>query len=141
MNRILLEPELLTPKQLGGAAGWTPEGDYLTSGLGDGGPTASMPLRIDKAGTYRLWVRYYGYTTGTGVTFLKIARNGSDDAGPLVDDEIYDRAVAKEGPTWKDILVDLEAGDYTLQIGHVARLWQASAPRTATRTGKSTVSI
>ncbi len=120
-RRILIEPELLPEDQRGG---WKAEGAYLTSTLYDAGPTVTFPLTVDRAGLYRLWVRYYGYTTGTGVTSLTVRRSGQATQ-PLVKDEIYDLATATQGPTWKSILVDLEAGAYSVSLGHVTRMWHA----------------
>lgn len=120
LRRILIEPERLPPAASGG---WKAEGAYLTSGAGDQGPTVAIPLHIDRRGLYRLWVRYYAWTTGAAVTSLKIYRKGKEDDGPLVNDEIFDWPAEKEGPAWKSILVDLDAGDYSLRLGHVTRWW------------------
>ena len=124
LPEALLEPELLPEEQ---RAGWVPQGEYLTSGAGDAGPTVSLPLRVERAGLYRLWVRYYGWPTGTAVTGLKIHRAGREGEGPLLNDEVHDTAAAKEGPAWKDVLVDLDAGDHVVRLGHVTRWWHAGS--------------
>jgi len=117
---VLLEPELLSEKQ---RTGWGVKDDFLTSGAGDQGPSVSFPLSIPRAGLYRLWVQYYGWTNGTGVTRLRIYPKGKDHLAPILNDEIYDYAVGTEGLNWKDTLVDLEAGDYTVTLSHVTRWW------------------
>jgi len=120
--RILLEPELLSKEQLNG---WQANNEAITSGAGDAGPTVSIPLRVPRAGLYRLWVQYYANLNSRGVTFLKIYRTGQESLGPICQqDEIYDMPAAdKAGYAWKDLLVDLPAGDLTLQLGHVTRWW------------------
>jgi len=120
MRRILIEPELLQPKWL---AGWKVQGNFLTSGATDAGPTVSLPFAVDRKGTYRLWVRFYAWDTGTAVTRLRIYPEARQQYAPIVDDEVYDRPVGKEGLHWKSILVDLDAGRYVLQLGHVTRWW------------------
>jgi hypothetical protein len=125
-TRILLEPELLAAEPSGKEIAWKVEGEYLTSGAGDAGPEVDIPLRVPQDGTYRLWALYYGWTNGTAVTSLKIYRAADIAAGPVTGyDEVYDWAVAKEGPTWKDTLVDLAGGDYIIRLGHVTRWWHA----------------
>ena len=121
-TRILLEPERLAPERAGG---WKAEGEHLTSTALDAGPSVSFPLRVERSGAYRLWVRYYGWPTGTGVTSLRIYRGGRENEGPTWDDEIYDYATEKEGPAWKNVVVDLEAGDHVVRLGHVTRWWHA----------------
>jgi len=120
--RILLEPELLGNEKLNG---WQVNNEAITSGAGDGGPTASIPLRVPRAGLYRMWVQYYANLNSRGVTFLKIYRSGQESLGPICQqDEIYDMpAVDKAGYAWKDLLVDLPAGELTIQLGHVTRWW------------------
>lgn len=120
--QVLLDPELLPPDQLGG---WVPDGDWLTSGAGDAGPTVAMPLHVPRAGLYRLWVRYYGWPTGTGVTSLRIYRAAGLTDPPVLNDEVYDYATETEGPAWHNVMVDLEAGDYVVKLGHVTRWWHA----------------
>lgn len=122
IHRILVEPELLPADLL---AGWRPEGGFLTSGATDAGPTVSFPLRVGTGGLYRLWVRYYGWPTGTAVTGLRLYRSSREGQGPVLNDEIYDYAVEREGLAWKDVLVDLEAGDYLVRLSHVTRWWHA----------------
>ncbi|MBI2301671.1 MAG: hypothetical protein HYU66_22445 [Armatimonadetes bacterium] len=121
-HAVLLEPELIAAPQPGG---WVAEGPYLASGAGDQGPTVSFPLSVPATGCYRLWVRYYGWPTGTGVTRLRLYAKGSEAQAPIVDDEVYDQATATEGPQWHDLLVDLRAGEYVVRLGHVTRWWHA----------------
>lgn len=121
MQRLLLEPELLPADQLNG---WQVEGDYVTSGATDMGPTLSLPLRVPRAGTYRLWVQFAGRPDARAVTFLKIYRAGREAAGPICQpDEIYAEPPEQAGPAWHDLIVDLPAGDYVLKLGHVTRWW------------------
>ncbi len=119
---VLVEPELLPQEQRGG---WGVSGEYLTSGATDAGPTVSFPLRIPRDGLYRLWVQYRGWTTGTGVTRLRLYPAGALQEAPLVDDEVYDYACEQDGPAWHDTLVDLAAGEYIVKLGHVTRWWHA----------------
>lgn len=121
-RRILLEPEHL-PKEM--MTGWLAQGEYLASGATDVGPQVNIPLKIERAGVYRGWVRFYGWTTGTAVTSLRVYRAGREADGPIINDEIYDYAVAKEGLNWKSFMVDLAPGDYSVQLGHVTRWWHA----------------
>jgi len=119
--RILVEPELLGEEKLNG---WKVSGDYITSWAGDAGPTTSIPVYIPKAGLYRFWVLYYGRPEHRGVTFIKFYKKGQEQLGPIFQkDEIYDMPPAKEGPTWKDMLVELPQGDIIVQLGHVTRWW------------------
>jgi len=98
------------------------EGDYITSGAGDAGPTVSLPLHVPRGGLYRLWVQYHGRPNSRAVTFLKIYRQAEEARGPIVQpDELYDMPAEVAGPQWHDILVDLPAGDLVIQLGHVTR--------------------
>ncbi len=127
LHAVLLEPERLPEADRNG---WQVKEPWLASGAGDSGPTVRLPLRLPAAGVYHLWVRFTGWTNGTAVTSLKIYRKGAESAGPLLDDELYDYAAASNGPAWKDLLVDLPAGDFTVQLGHVTRWWHAgNGPR------------
>ncbi len=122
MVSILIEPELLSKEQLGG---WTSDGAGINSDLGDSGPTAIIPVSVPRAGTYRLWVQYYGRPWGRGVTFISIYRTGMEHLGPIAQyDEFYDQPPQKEGPVWNEMLLDLPAGSLSIRIGHAARLWQ-----------------
>ena len=122
VTRLLLEPELLGKPKLNG---WDVDDDFIASGAGDGGPTVALPLRVPRAGLYRLWLQYYGHPNSRGVTFLKIYRTGEEGRGPLLQpDEFYDMPPAAEGLQWHDLLVDLPAGELTVQLGHVTRWWQ-----------------
>lgn len=122
--RILLEPELLGKAKLNG---WSVNGDAIVSGATDAGPTVSLPLRVPHAGLYRLWVQYDARPGCRGVTSITLYRTGQEQLGPLWQpDELYDQPPAKAGPLWKDLLVDLPAGDLTLCFGHVTRWWHGA---------------
>jgi len=131
VTRLLVEPELLGKERLGG---WGVDKEYITSWAGDAGPTVSIPLRVPRAGTYRLWVQYDARTTGRAVTFLRLYRKGQEGKELLVQPaEFYDNPPEKNGPQWYDILVDLPAGDLTVQLGHVTRWWQGGGNYEARR--------
>ena len=131
LARLLLEPELLGRENLNG---WNVEGDYITMGNGDNGPTVSLPLRVPRPGLYRLWVQYSGNLNSRGVTFLKIYRKGQEAKGPLAQpDEVYDMPAETAGPQWHDILVNLPVGDLTVQLGLVTRGWQGQGDYDARR--------
>jgi hypothetical protein len=122
--RVLVEPELLGVEKL---SGWTVAGDRIASGAGDSGPTVAIPLRLPRAGLYRLWVQYDANVISRGVTSLRIYRAGQEHLGPLCQpDEFYDLPAATAGPAWHDLLVDLPAGDLIIQCGHVTRWWHGS---------------
>ncbi len=121
MVSTLIELELLSKEQLGG---WTAGSDSITSGAGDNGPTATIPLIVPRAGLYRLWVQYRAGPGRNGVTFIKIYRTGLERLGPICQyEEFYDMPAEKDGPAWKDMLVDLPAGSLSIKIGHVVRWW------------------
>ena len=105
--------------------GWQIDKEAITSGAGDSGPTVSIPVRVPQAGCYRLWVQYDANLDARGVTFLKIYRTGQEQLGPICQpDEIYDTPAASQaGDAWKDLVVDLPAGDLTVKLGHVTRWW------------------
>ena len=119
-NRVLIDPELLPESE---RDGWIVYGNSLGSHGGDGGPTVDMPLHVPADGFYRLWVSYQGWTTGTGVTEIRVYDASNVEAGPVLKDEIYDFAVAHNGLWWKDMMVNLTAGDYIIKLGHVTRWW------------------
>ncbi len=121
INRILLDPELLPSDKLNG---WKVDKKYIIGSVLDAGPTVSMPLHIPRDGLYRLWVRFYGWSDGTGITGIRIYPKGRENYAPLVSDEIYDSPVKHEGDCWKDLLVDLKAEDYVIKLSYVARRWQ-----------------
>lgn len=132
VQRVLLEPELLTDKQLTGGpdripdprVSWTRSGDYLMSHPADAGPSVDIPLHVPRDGLYRVWVQYYANPGTRGLTLLRIYRAGQESLGPIVrPDEIYDRHTGPAGPAWKDMLVDLAAGDYTLRLSHAIPWW------------------
>ncbi len=118
---ILVEPELLGNENLGG---WKVNGNYITSGAGDAGPTVSIPLDIPKAGLYRFWISYYGWMNHRGVTFIKFYKKDQEHLGPIFQmDEFYDQMPEKEGLQWKDMLVELPEGQLIVKLGHVTRWW------------------
>ena len=121
MVRILVEPELLDKEN---RSDWAVDGNAIKSGPGDAGSTATIPLNVPRAGLYRLWVRYQARPNSRGVMFLKIYRAGQEQLGPICQqDEVYDQPSQEAGPAWKDMLVDLPAGDLVLKLGHVTRWW------------------
>jgi hypothetical protein len=130
LSGILIEPEGLDEAHLNG---WRTKDQYIISGGGDSGPTATLPLNVPKAGLYRLWIGYEAWTNGIGVTSLRMYRDGAEQLGPLVQpDEFYDQRPATNGPAWHDLLVDLPAGRLLLKLGHVTRWWHGQgtyAPR------------
>jgi hypothetical protein len=119
--RILVEPELLGDEKLNG---WRVNNEAITSGAGDAGPTTAIPVRVPRTGLYRLWVQYYANQNHRGVTFLKIYRAGQEHLGPICQpDEFYDMPAEQAGYAWKDMLVELPAGDLIIKLGHVTRWW------------------
>jgi len=115
--RILLEPELLPANQ---RDGWTVDGQYLASSALDIGPTVDFTLQIDRDGLYRFWVQYLGFAGCNGSVGLRIYPQGEEAESPIVYDVIGDYPVATQnGELWKDLLVDLPAGTYTVKLGHV----------------------
>jgi len=72
-------------------------------------------------------VRFYAWDAGTAVTSLRIWPEDRQRFAPIIDDEIYDRPIGKEGLHWKDIIVDLKAGRYVLKLGHVTRWWHVKS--------------
>jgi hypothetical protein len=120
--RVLVEPELLGDARLNG---WKVDGEAITSWAGDAGPTVSVPVRLPRAGLYRLWVQYQANVDCRGVTSLRIYRAGQEQLGPLCQpDDFYDMPPAKAGPAWHSLLVDLPSGDLVIRFGHITRCWQ-----------------
>lgn len=122
LRRILVQPELIPSDELGG---WHSDGIQITSHSADAGPSVSLTIEVDRSGLYRLWVRYFGWADATALTSLKIYKVGKEEDGPLVDDEIHDSPEKEEGYTWKDIMVELKPGKYTIRLSHKTRWWQA----------------
>lgn len=123
MQQILIEPELLDAMQRGG---WKSEGEYLTNlAEKDSGVPATLPIHIERAGLFRLWISYYNWPDGIALSSLKIYRAGREDDAPLVSDEIYNAPQPQEGPAWKDLIVDFTPGDYVVKIGNLRPQWQA----------------
>jgi len=119
--RILIEPELLGDENLGG---WKVKGDYITSGATDAGPTVSIPVSLPKTGLYRFWLLYDARTNYRAVTFIRFYKKGQEAAGPLFQpDEFYDIPPEKDGPVWKNMLVELPEGELIVKLGHVTRWW------------------
>ncbi|MBI3923735.1 MAG: hypothetical protein HY318_20105 [Armatimonadetes bacterium] len=132
MCRMLLEPELLTDQQLTGDAAkkpeagkhWVRDKDFLMSMPQDAGPSVDFPLRVPRTGLYRLWVQYYGNANCRGLTVLRIYRAGEENLGPVMQpDEIYDKHDGPPGLVWKDSLVDLAAGNYSVRLSHAIPWW------------------
>ncbi len=123
LQRILIEPEHLAPQMLNG---WRAQGQFIIGSNLDNGPDASMPLRVERAGTFRLWVGYYNWPTGTALTTLKLYRAGQENEAPLLRDEIYDAPQTQEGLAWHDVMVDLSAGDYTVKLGYARAWWHVT---------------
>jgi hypothetical protein len=121
-RRILIEPERLPEAQRNG---WVVQNEYLAGSAYDNGPDVDIPLAVERAGLYRGWVRFNGSPAGTGVTALRIYRVGHEAEGPILNDEFYDYAVEVAGPNWKDFLVDLLPGKYTIRLSYVVRRWHA----------------
>lgn len=119
LQRILVEPEHLAPQMLNG---WRAQGDYIIGTNLDNGPSASIPVRVERGGLFRLWVGYYNWPTGTALTTLKVYRAGREADGPILQDEIYDAPQPQEGLAWHDVMVDLPADDYIVKLGY-ARAW------------------
>jgi len=114
--QILLEPELLSPGQLDG---WTVNGQFLHSTHYDAGPTVDFPLSIDRDGVYRLWVQYNAVADCFGVTRIRIYPSGQEAEAPILDDEFYDKPATVTGLQWKDMLIELAPGNYTVTLAHV----------------------
>jgi len=129
-RRILLDPERLPPERLnlyGANWAWTVNGTYVHGTVHDpgaGSPVMSMPLTITTAGRYRVWVRYQGWASGYGPTSLKLYRDGWEGDGPVFYDEVYDMAPLVDGWYWKDLIVDLAPGTYTLYVAHLDHGWR-----------------
>ena len=119
MHRILIEPERLTVCE------WKAQGDWIVSRGGHRGPTARLSLTIDRKGMYRCWIRYWGHAKGTAVTHLTIYRKGREQGVPLLYEEFNGEISPQDGPRWHDFVTDLEAGDYTVALGHVIRYYHA----------------
>jgi hypothetical protein len=122
-QRILIEPELLEENHRNG---WQVEGGFLTSSALDTGPDVDIPLRVPRSGFYRAWIGFEGWTDGTAVTSFRVYRAGRENETPLVSDEIHDQPVPMAGLNWKDWLINLPEGQYTLRFGHVKRSWHAT---------------
>ena len=122
-RRILIEPEESSP------GGWSVSADkeWIVCGTMRYGPEARLPLRIDRGGLYRLWIRFRGFKDGVTPGVLTIFRADRDRNLPLVTEEYSSRVAGVDGPRWQDILVDLEPGEYVLVLGQTPRYYQAAA--------------
>lgn len=112
-RRIVIEPELAA------ASGWSVRDDRIETRAGDRGPTARLPLTIDRGGLYRGWVRYTGYAEGVAVSSLTIARASAEEERPLVNEEFHTRVAGADGPCWHEFLVALEPGEHVITLGCV----------------------
>jgi hypothetical protein len=123
-QRVLLDFELASPEQLNG---WQADGEYAASGAGDAGPAMSVPLHVTKGGAYRVWIRFLGRPEARAVTAVRLYRAGQEHLGPLYpSDEVNAEPAVEAGPQWHGVLMDLPAGDYTVQLSHVTRWWHGA---------------
>jgi hypothetical protein len=109
-RRILIEPELLEN------SGWKRNEGWIVAPAGHRGPTASMPLRIDRGGFYRCWVRFLGHRDGVAVTRCGLFLAGREAEQPHVVEEFHTRVAEGDGPQWHDFIVNLSPGDYTIAL-------------------------
>ncbi|NBY02456.1 MAG: hypothetical protein EBQ87_10820, partial [Planctomycetes bacterium] len=116
-RRMLIEPERAL------SCGWTATKDSITSRPGHRGPEARLPLKVDRKGMYRLWIRYQGHAKGTAVTSLTLFRKGEETGAPLLYEEFNTKLAIQDGLAWHDFMTDLEAGEYTIVLGHVVRYY------------------
>jgi hypothetical protein len=125
-RRILIEPEELP------ACGWntSPDKQWIVCGPMRYGPEARLPLRIDRGGLYRLWIRFRGFKDGVTPSVLTLYRSDREPNRPVVTEEYSSRPAGVDGPRWHDILVDLEPGEYVIALGQTPRYYQTapSAP-------------
>lgn len=120
-RRMLIEPERVAN------SGWTATKDAITSRPGHRGPEARLPLKVDRKGMYRIWVRYQGHAKGTAVTSLTLYRKGGETGAPILYEEFNTRLAAQDGQAWHDFMIDLDAGEYTMVLGHVVRYYHTPA--------------
>ena len=116
-RRMLIEPERASN------CGWTATKDSITSRPGHRGPEAKLPLKVERTGMYRLWIRYQGHAKGTAVTSLTLFRKGEEAGAPLLYEEFNTKVAVQDGLAWHDLMTDLEAGEYTMVLGHVVRYY------------------
>ena len=84
----------------------------------------TSPCGSRTAGLYRLWIQYQAKKGVRGLMGLSIYRAGREGLGPAFQpDDIYDRDGVADGPAWKDLLLDFEAGDYVVRISHATAWW------------------
>ena len=122
MVRMLIEPEELTLLPSGTWHIAQLEGASAGGGLvaKSGGTGQYVPLLIapPRAGSYRLWVRYYAYAASAGVIGLRVYPIGQEEPLPILN-VLANEWVAKEGGwRWASFLVDLPAEPVELQIVH-----------------------
>ncbi|GDY07383.1 hypothetical protein LBMAG52_08690 [Planctomycetia bacterium] len=116
-RRMLIEPER-SPN-----CGWRAIKDAIVSAPGHRGPEARLPLKVDRAGMYRLWIRHQGHAKGTAVTSLTLYRKGEETGSPLLYEEFNTQLAAQDGPRWHDLMTELAVGEYTVALGHVVRYY------------------
>ena len=116
-RRALIEPER-SPN-----CGWTATKEAIVSRPGHRGPEARLPLKVDRAGMYRLWIRHQGHAKGTAVTSLTLYRKGEEAGALVLYEEFNTQFAAEDGPRWHDLLTELAAGEYTVALGHVVRYY------------------
>ncbi|MEI6635944.1 MAG: hypothetical protein WCO99_05215 [Planctomycetota bacterium] len=119
VRRILIEPELAP-----GGWGTTDDKQWIFCQRMRYGPEARLPLRVDRGGLYRLWIRFIGYKDGVTPGVLTLFRVDRDPNLPLVIDEYSSRPAGADGPRWHDTLVDLEPGDYEILLSQAVRYYQ-----------------
>ena len=134
-TRILLEPELLPnvpkckdndpdhppPEHVWGVCG----DDCKYLGSKSGQSEIDLPLMIEHGGLYRMGVQFYGWTEYIGTVSIRIYPKGQKNETPILYDEIYDQPVDVEGLHWKEMMLDLEAGEYVINLKGEKRQWRA----------------
>lgn len=94
-RRILLDPGFLTSEQIKVSKG-------------------TIPLAIDRAGLYRVWVR--------GRANLTIYRIKGKTRQTIVEGAIYRRGQSNQGD-WNELWVDFEVGNYQVRVGGWAGIY------------------
>ncbi len=122
LRRILLQPERVP------AAGWqwNRAGEWISSPAANRGPEHRIPLQVERAGMYRIWIRYLGHKDGTAVTHSTLFKKGLETGAPLLYEEFNTRPAGDAGPRWHNFMTELVAGEYTIVLGHVVRYYQAA---------------
>lgn len=120
-RRILIEPERAPD------CGWTATKEAIVSRPGHRGPDARLPLKVERSGMYRWWIRHQGHAKGSAVTSLTLYRQGEEAEAPVLYEEFNTQPAAQDGLRWHDLLTELAAGEYTIVLGHVVRYYHAPA--------------